>query len=86
VDVTVADINNNTNTCTFNVIVQPRLSIRLEIDKLILEWCDNSTLQSASVLTNPPSSIIWTNVPGATSPWTNSITGVEAYFRLSHAP
>jgi HYR domain len=86
VTVTAADIYNNTNTCSFKVVVQPRLVVNLVGTDLILTWCGNPTLQSATVLTNPPSSMIWTNVPGATSPYTNSITGAEAYFRLSHTP
>ncbi len=43
---------------------------------LVLHWT-NAVLQSAHVITGT-----FTNVPGATSPYTNPITGDQQYFRL----
>jgi hypothetical protein len=54
------------------------LQLQLAAGKVILTWTDPSfTLQSASAV-----SAVYTNVPGATSPYTNTITGPAKFFRL----
>ena len=47
-------------------------------NKLVLNWTNVAfTLQSAHAITGT-----FTNIPGATSPFTNPITGAQQYFRL----
>ena len=61
----------------FALDVRPTLdSIKLG-DQLALSWADSGfALQSA------PVSRVYTNIPGATSPYTKSITAGQQYFRL----
>jgi hypothetical protein len=54
------------------------LSIRREGNSAILQWSDPTfALQAA-----PTPNGTFTNVPGAVSPYTNTITGSQQYFRL----
>jgi hypothetical protein len=54
------------------------LGIESSGGKVVLSWTNSSfALQAA-----PAAAGTYTNVPGATSPYTNSITGSQAYFRL----
>jgi hypothetical protein len=60
------------------------LPIPLTVQRLggnvVLTWSDASfALQAAS-----QASGVYTNVPGATSPYTNAITGTQQFFRLIH--
>ncbi|HET7625906.1 MAG TPA: hypothetical protein VFM25_11645 [Verrucomicrobiae bacterium] len=60
-------------------VVPVVLNIQAVEGNAILSWTDPSfSLQSASAING-----IFTNIPGATSPYTNSITGAEMYFRLA---
>jgi uncharacterized repeat protein (TIGR03803 family) len=55
------------------------VSARMSPDGLVLNWSDPSfTLQAAVALTGS-----FTNVPGATSPFTNSLPATQGFFRLS---
>lgn len=59
--------------------VLPLLNIQGGHAKVILTWADSTYgLQAA-----PLPMGVFTNVPGATSPFTNTIGGVERFFRLS---
>jgi hypothetical protein len=57
----------------------PVLNITQSGNQLVLSWPTNAafSLQSAPFVTGA-----YTNVPGATSPYTNSMTGPQQYFRL----
>jgi uncharacterized repeat protein (TIGR03803 family) len=47
-------------------------------NQMVLTWTNaNFSLQAAPLVTG-----IYTNIPGATSPYTNFITGAQQYFRL----
>ena len=60
------------------VVVQPLLSFTHAGTNVILSWSGSFTLQSAPNVTGA-----YTNVPGATSPYTNSIgTEPQRFFRL----
>ena len=59
----------------------PQLTVTPSGAYVILTWPTNTagvTLQSAAVITST-----FTNIPGATSPYTNLITGGQQFFRLS---
>ncbi|MGH8024065.1 MAG: DUF2341 domain-containing protein, partial [Limisphaerales bacterium] len=79
-----ADYMTVANNSTFsaystvsNTIALPiTLTIRVVGDKAILNW-PAGTLQSASQLNGP-----YGNVPGATPPYTNSISGTQQYYRV----
>ena len=48
-------------------------------NQLVLSWTNaNFTLQSAPAITGP-----FNNIPGATSPYTNSLTAPQQFFRLA---
>jgi hypothetical protein len=56
------------------------LNIRLITNNVVLSWNDPSsvfTLQAAPTVNG-----VFANVPGATNPYTNAITGTQQYFRL----
>lgn len=56
----------------------PTLNIRRLGSNVVLNWTDAAFgLQSAPAITGT-----FTNVPGATSPYTNSISGGQRFFRL----
>jgi hypothetical protein len=79
-----AEYNTIANNSTFsaystvtNTIVLPiNLTIRVSGDNAILTW-PGGTLQSSGNLNGP-----YSNVPGATSPYTNSINGTQQYYRV----
>src|ERR1051326_4126534 len=54
------------------------LSIQSLRNKLVLSWSDSTFLLQAS----PAIGGIYTNVAGAQSPYTNSVTGLQQFFRL----
>jgi hypothetical protein len=73
-------VANNSTFSTYstvtNAIVLPiTLTIRVSGDQAILTW-PGGTLQSASELNGP-----YSNVSGATSPYTNAISGEQQYYR-----
>jgi len=77
---------NNPNSikafqATNNVTVTPiPLTIRLVGGNAVLSWTNPSfALQAAPLVTGT-----YTNVSGATSPYTNPISGSQKYFRLIH--
>src|SRR5262249_4022969 len=56
----------------------PRLDFQKQNSQLVLNWTNaNFILQSAPALTGT-----FTNIPAATSPFTNSLTGPQQFFRL----
>ena len=56
----------------------PRLDFQLLSNELVLSWTNAGfTLQSAPAITGT-----FTNLPGATSPYTNALTGPQLFFRL----
>lgn len=64
----------------FRLFAQPQITILSLGSKVVLKWPTNAagfTLQSA-----PASTGTFTNIPGATSPYTNPISGSQKYFRL----
>jgi hypothetical protein len=59
--------------------VLPLLNIQAGHAKVVLTWTN-----SAFALQSAPSPVaVFTNIPGAISPFTNAITGAEKFFRLS---
>ena len=71
--------NNAMATCTLLTAPAPiSLSFQTLSNQLVLSWTNAALgLQSAPVISGT-----FTNVPGATSPYTNPITGDQQYFRL----
>jgi hypothetical protein len=60
-------------------IPPPRLDFQKLNNQLVLSWTNSGfNLQSAPFATGT-----FTNVPGATSPYTNSMNGARQYFRLA---
>jgi hypothetical protein len=54
--------------------------IRQESGKVILSWSNPAfALQAALAVTGT-----YTNVPGATNPYTNAVTGLRQFFRLKY--
>ena len=54
------------------------LDIQATADGVVLTWSDSGfTLQTAPAVTG-----VYTNIPGATSPYTNRISGGQQFFRL----
>ncbi len=57
----------------------PRLDFQRLNNQLVLSWTNAGfNLQSAAAVTG-----IFTNLPGATSPYTNSAISAQRYFRLA---
>jgi uncharacterized repeat protein (TIGR03803 family) len=77
---------NSGNGTVFSLSFQPQLTITPSGPNVILAWPTNVagfdftgyTLQTAPALTGT-----FTNLPAATSPYTNPITGPQQFFRLS---
>lgn len=62
----------------FKIILSPSLNLSLAGTNAIVTWDDPSyTLYAALTLTNT-----FTQIPGATSPYTNALTGSQKYFQL----
>jgi hypothetical protein len=62
----------------YSAVMPPHLDIERVNDKVVLRWADATFgLQCA-----PSISGSFTNIPGATSPYTNSIIGAQQFFRL----
>jgi hypothetical protein len=55
----------------------PYLALELINNQMILSWTN-----AAFILQTSPALQGFTDLPGATSPYTNSITGIQQYFRL----
>jgi hypothetical protein len=65
-------------TIKYSSSVRSRLDIQRVDNQVVLSWPDAGfSLQSAPAITDT-----FTNIPGATSPHTNSITGLQQCFRL----
>jgi uncharacterized delta-60 repeat protein len=61
------------------IVIVPSLSIEKAGNKVLLRWTNGPlSLQSAPFVTGP-----YSNLSGATSPYTNEITGAQRYFLLS---
>jgi len=66
-------------TIMYSSTVQIRLSGQQEENHLVLRWPNQGLLlQCAPSITG-----LFTNIPGAASPYTNSISSAQQYFRLS---
>jgi uncharacterized repeat protein (TIGR03803 family) len=66
------------NGGVFALILQPTLDIAIENNQAVLMWNDPSYfLYTALTLTNT-----FTEMPGASSPYTNAIIGSQRFFRL----
>jgi uncharacterized repeat protein (TIGR03803 family) len=62
----------------FKVELSPPLNFQMEANKLVLTWTDsNFSLQTSADLIGT-----FTNIPGATSPFTNSLDESRKFFRL----
>lgn len=62
----------------FELILQPTLNIELNHTNAVLSWND----PSYSLYSAPTVNGTYTKITGATSPYTNSITGTQMYFRV----
>ncbi|MGD0815183.1 MAG: MBG domain-containing protein [Verrucomicrobiota bacterium] len=75
------DYSNATDSVDLVVSLAPiALNIQLAGDNVVLSWNDPASifaLQAAPAVTN-----VFTNVPGAASPYTNAITGAQQFFQL----
>ena len=61
-----------------SVAAAPRLDFQMLNNQLVLSWTNSDFhLQTAPLVTGS-----YTNLPGATSPYTNSFIGSQQYFRL----
>lgn len=61
-----------------NVVPPPYLGFQILNQQLVLSWTNAEfNLEAAPLVTGT-----FTNVPGATSPYTNSINGLQRFFRL----
>jgi Beta-propeller repeat len=75
---------NGTNAYILTVkysssVPPPHLDFQLLNSRLVLSWAnDGFDLQTAPAITGP-----FTNLPGATSPYTNAVTFAQQFFRLS---
>jgi len=59
------------------VVPAPTIRIRIQDDKLVLEWDGVATLQTADSITGP-----WQDVPNATSPYLVDPNAKKKFFRL----
>jgi len=66
-------------TIKYSSSVQPRLDIQSFSNQVVLSW----NTPGFSLLAAPTIMGTFTNIAGATSPYTNSANGSERYFRLS---
>ena len=64
---------NRSTPCSFDVIVQPEF---LSIQRAVIVTWSCGTLQSAPTVTGP-----WTDVPGATSPYSVATSQAELFYR-----
>ena len=73
-------LNDPTNPSSIKVFWGVPLNIQRSGNNVVVSWNDASlSLQSAPQVTG-----VYTNIAGATSPYTNSITGSQKYYRLIH--
>jgi hypothetical protein len=67
---------------TNTVVATPNLSASLQGTNLIVSWIGSYTLQ-----TSPHANGSFVSIPGASSPYTNAITGIDSrFFRLALPP
>lgn len=64
------------SSVTNTVALPSLLTIQRSGNQIILNW-SGGTLQSAGEITGP-----FVNVPGATSPYTNTVTGTQQFYRV----
>jgi hypothetical protein len=80
-ELTVASLKIGTSFADVLTVTAPTpepIQFGLSGGSLVLSWTNSSfSLAAASVVTGPYNKIL-----GATSPYTNSISGSEKYFRL----
>ena len=62
----------------FAIALQPALNIASLTNRAVLTWNDSSF----SLVTSTNASGIYTNIPGAQSPFTNILSGPQRFFRL----
>jgi hypothetical protein len=78
--VVMASDGQSTASCntTVSVLPQPVVSIRqISAQIVVVTWTGGGTLQSSSSVTGP-----YSDVPGATSPYTNQITAKAMFYRV----
>jgi hypothetical protein len=69
---------NNGTVFKINLALFRPLTIRLVGNTVVLCWANPGfALQAAPAVTG-----VYTNIPGAISPYTNAITGEQKFFRL----
>jgi hypothetical protein len=66
-------------TIKYSSSVQPYLAIHEINQQVVLSW----TNAGFDLLSAPAITGVFTNIPGATSPYTNPITGLQRFFRLA---
>jgi uncharacterized repeat protein (TIGR03803 family) len=77
---TVGGSTDNGTVFALTLTFPTPLNIQLNGAGVVVSWNDPATafsLQSAPTVTG-----LFTNIPGATSPYTNMITGKQQFFRL----
>ena len=75
---TAADGGTNNDGVVFALGLVPTFNIQLVNKAVVLSWSDPSlSLYAAPTLTS-----VFTNIPSATSPYTNAITGEQQYFQV----
>ncbi len=84
---TASDLCRNTNTCTFNITVQPPTCV-LTIELLVagppevrLTWDCAGTLECAPAVDGP-----WEDLPAATSPHAMPVASGNKFFRIRRSP
>ena len=77
--VTVSDRNAPTVSCstTVTVLLLSHLSIQLVNGQVIISWTGSGQLQCASQVIGP-----WSDVPGATNPYTTSAIGAYKFYQV----
>jgi hypothetical protein len=75
------DYSNATDSVSLVVSLAPIvLNIQLAGTNVVLSWNDPATIFSLQAA--PAATSIFTNVPGASSPYTNAITDAQQFFQL----
>ena len=64
-------------TTTVTVLLQPQMSIQFLNGQVVVSWSGGGVLQSATDLTG-----LWTDVPGATSPYSIPPAGAHKFYRV----
>ena len=75
------DYSNASNSANLVVLMEPIvLNIQPAGGNVVLTWIDPASLFALQAA--PGASKVFTNVPGAASPYTNAITGAQQFFQL----